>query len=67
MPEIEMLRRLIEEGGVPVNVLARLCQCSPTSIFNYIRKGAIPTGSKYIGIREGLIKYKELVNNIINF
>lgn len=65
MVEIEMLRRLIQEANVQANVLAQLCHCSPSAIANYVRGTSLPTGAKLIGIKEGLRKYKEMINNII--
>lgn len=65
MLEIEQLKRLINEANVQINVLAQLCHCAPTTIYNYARNISIPNGSKLLAIREGLRKYKELINEII--
>ena len=65
MMEIEQLRRLINEANVQINVLAQLCHCAPTTIYNYARGTSIPNGTKLLNIREGLKKYKELINSII--
>lgn len=65
MEEVEMLKKLVYEANVQVNVLAQLCQCSPSGISKYIRGECIPGGVKILTIREGLRKYKEMINKII--
>ena len=65
LEEIIQLRRLVEEANVQTNVLAQLCHCHPSSIYKYIRGNSIPTGAHIMAIREGLQKYKEMINNII--
>ena len=46
MKDIEILKRLVNEANVQLNVLARLCNCSPSGLANYIRGVSLPTGSK---------------------
>ena len=65
MIELEMLKRLIYEANVQTNVLAQFCNCSPASLTNYIRGTYLPNGSRLMAIREGLKKYKEMIDNII--
>jgi len=65
MNEIEILKHLIYDAKVQLNVLAQFCNCSPSAIANYIRGASIPSGTKLIGIKEGVRKYKELINSII--
>lgn len=65
MIEIEILRRLTEEMNISVSALARFCHCSPSAMANYVRGVSLPTGAKLIGIKEGLRKYKEMINQII--
>lgn len=67
MNEIDTLKYLLDPSGpaVPLNVLARLCHCTGVTIQNYIHGRSIPTGTKMMGIKEGLRKYKEMINNII--
>lgn len=65
MLEVEILKRLIYEANVQINVLAQICQCSPSAIANYAKGSSLPTGTKQIAIKEGLKKYKELINEII--
>ena len=65
MKEVEELRRLVNEALVRQDLLARLCQCSPASIQNYIHGTSLPSGSRMIAIKEGLRKYKEMINQII--
>ena len=65
MIEIKMLKRLVNEANVQINVLTNLCHCSPSAIANYIRGTNLPSGSKLIAIKEGLRKYKEMINQII--
>lgn len=65
MHEVEELKRLVSEAFVRQDVLARFCQCSPASIQNYIRGTSTPNGSRTIAIKEGLRKYKEMINQII--
>ena len=65
MPELEILKKLIKEANVRKDVLARLCNCTPASIQNYIQGRSIPSGTKLLSIREGLKNYKALINSII--
>lgn len=65
MRELEVLRRLANEANVQINVLAKFCQCSPSAMANYIRGTNLPNGSRLIAIKEGLKKYKEMINQII--
>ena len=65
--ELEILKRLVNEGHVQLNVLAEMCHCSVGSIFNYINGVSMPSGSKILNLREGLKQYKEMINNIIQF
>lgn len=66
MHELEILRRLVYEANVQTNVLAKFCQCSPSAMANYIKGINLPSGSKLIAIKEGLKKYREMVNQIID-
>ena len=65
LEEVKQLRRLVDEANVQTNVLAQLCQCHPSSIYKYIRGVCMPTGAHLVTIREGLQKYKEMINEII--
>ena len=65
MKEVEMLKHLAADAKIQINVLAELCHCSPTAIANYIHDVNLPTGSKQLAIQEGLRKYKEMINRII--
>ena len=65
MNEITILQRLVFEAKVQINVLAQFCNCSPSAIANYIRGASVPSGTKLIGIKEGINKYKTLINSII--
>ena len=65
MHELEILRRLVYEANVQTNVLAKFCQCSPSAMANYIKGINLPSGSRLIAIKQGLRKYKEMVNQII--
>lgn len=65
MRELEILRRLVNEANVQTNVLAKLCNCSVSAMANYIKGINMPSGSRIIAIREGLKKYREMVDNII--
>ena len=65
MHELEVLRRLVNEANVQINVLAKFCQCSPSAMANYIRGINLPNGSRLIAIKEGLKKYREMINQII--
>ena len=58
MEEVLKLKKFADYG-IPVLVLARECQCSTTSIRNYLSGASIPNGSKAIGIKEGLRKIVE--------
>lgn len=67
MVEIEELKLLLDQNGpaIPLNILARYCGCTRTSIQNYIQGKSIPSGTKLLGIRKGLKEYKETINKII--
>ena len=65
MDEVIMLKRLAAEAKVPIAVLAELCHCTGPCITNYTHDRSLPNGTKVIAIREGLKKYKELINDII--
>ena len=65
MREVDILKQLVFEANVQINVLAKLCNCSPSAIANYIRGTNLPTGSKQLSIKEGIRKYKELIDQII--
>lgn len=63
--EVDMLKRLAFEAGVQTSVLAKLCDCSPSAIGNYLHDHSLPNGSKLANINKGLQEYKELINEII--
>lgn len=65
MAEIETLRRLLDEANVQTNVLAELCQCSSASIKNYSSGRVLPNGQRLLAIKEGLQKYKKMIDEII--
>jgi transcriptional regulator with XRE-family HTH domain len=65
LEEIRKLRLLIEQANVQTNVLGQLCGCSPSAITKYIRGISSPSGTKLLMIREGLKKYKEMIDEII--
>ncbi len=58
MIEVKKLQMLFD-FGIPIQILARECRCSPSSIRNYIAGTALPSGSKQIAIKDGL-------NHILN-
>ena len=58
MNEVRRLQMLFD-FGIPIQILARECRCSPSSIRNYIAGTALPSGSKQIAIKDGL-------NNILS-
>lgn len=60
------LQRLVKEAKVPLVVLAELCDCSAASIKNYISGASLPNGSRIKAIEEGLKRYKETINRIID-
>lgn len=63
MDEVLKLKRFAD-FGIPVLILARECQCSTTSIRNYLSGASIPNGSKAIGIKEGLRRIVEKLDLI---
>lgn len=63
MDDILKLKQLLDLG-IPTTVLARECQCSPASIQNYIIGKSLPSGTKSLGIREGLRHFTEKINSI---
>ena len=65
MSEVNIMRRLVKEAHIPIVVLADICGCSHTCIANYINGKTLPNGTKSVAIKEGLEKYKELINDII--
>lgn len=65
MKEVEILKRLVSEANVQVNILARLCNCSQSGMSKYLHDECIPGGLKLLSIREGLKKYKEMIDEII--
>lgn len=65
MEEVEKLKRLVSEANIQVNVLAQLCNCSQSGMSKYIRGECVPGGLKLLAIRNGLKKYKEMIDEII--
>ena len=65
MNEIQILKRLVSEANVQINVLSKFCDCSFSAISKYIHDESIPSEKKNLLIKEGLKKYKELINDII--
>lgn len=63
MDDILKLKQLFDLG-IPTTVLARECHCSPASIQNYIMGKSIPTGTKALGIKDGLRHFTEKINSI---
>lgn len=53
MDEVMRLKK-IADYGIPINVLARECHCSATSIRNYLSGASLPNGSKTLAIKDGL-------------
>ena len=49
-----MRLKKIADFGIPINVLARECHCSSTSIRNYLTGASLPNGSKVMAIKDGL-------------
>lgn len=45
--------------GIPLTVLAKYCNCSSVSLYNYIYGRSMPTGRISSYIEEGLRKLKE--------
>lgn len=64
MDDILKIKRLLDLG-IPMTVLARECHCSPASIQNYIIGKSIPSGSKQIGIKDGLNQWLNKQKQII--
>lgn len=64
MNEAEKLRHL-NDFGIPVHVLARECQCAPSSIQNYMKDRSVPNGSKQITIKDGLDRLLNTITQII--
>ena len=60
MDEVMKLKK-IADFGIPINVLARECHCSSTSIRNYLTGASLPNGSKVMAIKDGL---NHLLNTI---
>ena len=60
MDEVMRLKK-IADFGIPINVLARECHCSSTSIRNYLTGASLPNGSKVMAIKDGL---NHLLNTI---
>lgn len=63
MDEVMKLK-LLEEFGMPLNVMARECHCSSTSIRNYISGASLPNGSKLMSIKEGINHMAETITQI---
>lgn len=63
MDDILKLKQLFDLG-IPMTVLARECRCSPASIQNYIIGKSLPSGTKILGIKEGLRHFAEKINSI---
>jgi hypothetical protein len=63
MNDILKLKQLLDLG-IPMTVLARECHCSPASIQNYINGKSIPSGTKALGIKEGLRHFTDKINSI---
>lgn len=64
MEESKKLAALFELG-IPVTILARICNCGEASIHNYIKGRSLPSGNKQIIIREGLDKLLKQIKEII--
>ena len=60
MIEVKKLQMLFE-FGIPIQILARECRCSPSSIRNYIAGTALPSGSKQIAIKDGLKHFTDMI------
>lgn len=65
MEEVIMLQRLFREAKVPISVLAQFCSCSANGMANYVKGQTLPNGARLVAIREGLQKYKELMQEIL--
>lgn len=63
MIEVKKLQMLFE-FGIPIQILARECRCSPSSIRNYIAGTALPSGSKQIAIKDGLKRFTDMIIEI---
>lgn len=64
MNEVNKLKQF-ENYGIPVNILARECHCSATSIRNYLSGASLPNGSKVIAIQDGLKNIVETLAAIV--
>ena len=64
MEDILKLKQLLDLG-IPMTVLARECHCSPASIQNYLIGKSIPSGTKMMGIKDGLTHILRTVEAII--
>ena len=65
MKEVEKLKLLVFEAKVQINVLAQFCNCAPSTIYNYANGLSTPHGAKLLAIKEGMKKYQELINTIM--
>ncbi len=67
MLECEILTKLNDPNGpdVSLTTLAHFCNCSVSAIKNYVTGKRLPNGEKVVSIREGLKRYKKLINEII--
>ena len=61
MKEVLKLRQLVDYG-IPISLLARECHCSQSAIYKYLNGDSLPSGSKIIGIKDGL---EHIFNTII--
>lgn len=64
MEDILKLKQLLDLG-IPMTVLARECHCSPASIQNYLIGKSIPSGTKMMGIKDGLYHWLNKQKQII--
>ena len=65
MEEITTLRRLVEEAHISISALAQFCNCAIPTMHNYLKGTSLPNGARLVAIREGLQKYKELMQEIL--
>lgn len=64
MDDILKLKQLLDLG-IPMTILARECHCSPASIQNYLIGKSTPSGTKALGIKEGLSYWLKKQKQII--
>ena len=65
MERTQVLKRLYEDMGIRLETLAQYCNCSTTSIRNYILGLSLPNGTKSVLIDEGLQDYKKKISELI--